>query len=134
MSQFLKGIKIPFFSKMIEEKRVSSWVWFFLGGIGSLIFPPFTSAVWGYVSILSFMLYVFYKDYTKKQLFWLSYIYGIGFYTVGFAWINNALLLDEDIVPFVPFVVFGIGFFFGLFWTFPFVISGFGKKISRKRL
>ena len=134
MSQFLKGIKIPFFSKMIEEKRISSWVWFFLGGIGALIFPPFTSAVWGYVSILSFMLYVFYKDYTKKQLFWLSYIYGIGFYTVGFAWINNALLLDEDIVPFVPFVVFGIGFFFGLFWTFPFVISGFGKNVYSRML
>ena len=134
MSQFLKGIKIPFFSKIIEEKSVSSWVWFFLGGIGSLIFPPFTSVVWGYVSILSFMLYVFYKDYTKKQLFWWSYVYGIGFYIVGFAWINNALLLDEDLVSYVPLNVLAIGLFFGLFWSVPFVISGLGKNIYSKML
>lgn len=134
MSYLLKGIKIPFFSKMIKEKKVSAWVWFFLGGIGALVFPPFTSVFWGYASIISFLLYVFCNDYTKKRLFGLSYVYGIGFYIVGFGWINNALLLDDDLVQFVPFVVFAIGLFFGLFWSVPFVISWFGKNIYSKML
>ena len=134
MSNFLKGMKIPFFSKMIKEKKISSWVWFFLGGIASLVFPPFKSAFWGYVSIISFLMYMFYKDRTKRQLFWKSYVFGIGFYTVSLAWINNALLLDEDISSYVPLTFFSIGIFFGLFWSVPFVISGFGKNVYSKML
>ena len=134
MSQFLKGIKIPFFSKMIKERRVSLWLWFFLGGIGSLIFPPFNSAAWGYTSVIFFLFYIFCRDYSKKQLFWISYIYGIGFYVAGFAWICNALLLDEDIVTYVPLVLFGIGAFFGLFWSIPVVLSGIGKNVYARML
>lgn len=134
MSYSLKGIKIPLFSKIIENKRVPLWSWFFIGGIGSLIFPPFTSAVWGYVSLISFVFYVFYKEYNKKQLFWLSYVYGMGFYIVGLGWINNALLLDDAISSYIPVVALAIGLFFGLFWSFPFVISGFGKNIYSKML
>ena len=134
MSQFLKGIKIPFFSKMIKEKRITLWTWFFLGAIGSFIFPPFTSVLWGYASILLFLFCVFCNGYNKKQLFLSSYIYGIGFYVVGFAWICNALLLDEDMVTYVPLVLFGIGAFFGLFWSIPVVISGIGKNIYSKML
>lgn len=134
MSQFLKGIKIPFFSKMISERRVSLWLWFFLGAIGASIFPPFKSAEWGYVSVIFFLFYIFCRDYSKKQLFWLSYIYGIGFYVVGFAWICNALLLEKDIVTYVPLVLLAIGAFFGLFWSVPVVFSGIAKNVYARML
>ena len=103
------------------------------GGLSGLIFPPFYSACWGYAAFISFLIFLFFNERSKKELFWYGYIFGFAFFAVCFSWINNALLVDEErLGSFVPLTVFAIGSFFGLFWAIPAVLSGFFKNICSR--
>lgn len=100
-----------------------------------MIFPPFYGAWVGYVALVSFLLFLFVSQRSKKELFWYGYVFGFAFFVVCFSWINNALLVDaERLGAFVPLTVFAIGSFFGLFWAIPAVISGFMKDICGRML
>lgn len=106
-----------------------------LGAITSLIFPPFVNAFWGYLALIAFLYLLFNKEHNKKQLFALAYAFGFGFFAIGFSWINNALLIDEEkFIAFIPLVICAIGFFFGLFWAIPAIFITLGRNIYTKMI
>lgn len=99
------------------------------GAFGSLVFPPFVNSLAGYVALTWFLFYLFFEERSKKELFWIAYAFGFGFFAVGFSWINNALLIDDQrFAAFVPVVFFATGGFFGLFWALPALLAGFVKE------
>jgi len=106
-----------------------------LGAVASLIFPPFVNAFFGYLALIVFLCLLFNKDYNKKQLFARAYAFGFGFFAIGFSWINNALLIDEEkFITFIPLVICAIGFFFGLFWAIPAIFITLGRNIYTKTI
>lgn len=106
-----------------------------LGAVASFIFPPFNNAFAGYLALIAFLYLLFNQEQNKKQLFTKAYAFGFGFFVIGFAWINNALLIDEEkFIAFIPLVICAIGFFFGLFWAIPAIFISLGKNIYTKIL
>jgi len=116
-------------------KILQIWSVLGAGAVASLIFPPFTNAGAGYTALILFFMFLFGLPHTKKGLFWWTYLFGFAFYAVGFCWINNALLIDDDeFIAYVPLIILAIGLFFGLFWAIPALVSGWGKNIYAKML
>lgn len=106
-----------------------------LGAIAALIFPPFKNSTYGYIALIAFLYILFSQAKPAKRLFWQAYLFGFGFYVIGFSWINNALLIDEDkFITYIPLVVCAIGFFFGLFWAIPALALAQSKNLSSKIL
>lgn len=127
----------------IMRKGIQKQIFFLLrfwgllcaGALAALIFPPFEKSVYGYVALITFLSYLFYKEKSAKVLFWQAYGFGFAFFTVGFVWINNALLIDNGALQsYIPLVVLAIGAFFGLFWALPALICGYGKNIYARML
>ena len=111
--------------KSFKQKVVLFFGLMCAGAVGSLVFPPFVNSLAGYAALTLFLFYLFYGERSKKELFFLAYAFGFGFYAVGFSWINNALLIDDNrFAAFVPVVFFATGGFFGLFWAIPAALSG----------
>lgn len=101
-----------------------------LGAISSFIFPPFEWAVWGYIALILSLALLFKTEKIDKKIFWRVYVFSFSFFAIGFSWICNALLIDEDsFVGFVPVVFIGVGAFFGLFVAVPAYLMKFGKNI-----
>lgn len=127
-------------AKGIERFNDVSYKWkllfsFFAGAVGALIFPPFAGCWQGYVAIVLFLSLLFGSACSKKTQFWLAYAFGFSFYAVGFIWINNALLIDENrFATFVPLVFMATGLFFGLFWGIPAVLAARGQNIYTRGL
>ncbi|MBO5039204.1 MAG: apolipoprotein N-acyltransferase [Alphaproteobacteria bacterium] len=95
------------------------------GAVGSLVFPPFVNSLAGYAALILFLFYLLGTERSPKELFWSAYAFGFGFYAVGFSWISNALLIDDQrFAALVPVVFLATGGFFGLFWAIPAALSG----------
>lgn len=57
---------------------------------------------------------------SSKQAFAAGYWFGFGWFSLGFSWIGNALLIDAASFGWLyPLVIIGSGGFFGLFAAFP---------------
>lgn len=108
---------------------------FFAGAAGALIFPPFNGMWQGYAAIIFFLVLLLGEKRSKKELFWLAYWFGFTFYAVGFIWINNALLIDDNkFAEYVPLVFMATGLFFGLFVGLPAIAASLGKNIYARGL
>lgn len=103
---------------------------FIAGAVASLVFPPFVGSLQGYGALVLFLALMLKEGNLKKRVFWLAYVFGFSFYAVGFIWINNALMIDDNqFTAYVPLVFMATGLFFGLFWGIPAVISAWGRNI-----
>lgn len=95
----------------------------FLAGIlASLGFAP-CYAVPVFMAALCLCFALSDKALTYKKAALSGYLFGFGFFSAGFYWISNALLID--IVTFgwlYPITLVATGAFFGLFWIFPFLV------------
>jgi len=108
---------------------------FMLGGCASQIFPPFNGNIWGVISFVLFLSYLFYEKRSFKKNFKIGYLFGFSYFLFGFSWISNALLVDENqFVAYIPIVLLVIGLFFGLFIAFPSATVCFGKNIYQRAL
>ena len=121
------------------KKNMFFWVRLFavllLGILSTLIFPPFEKSVLGYAALITFLTYLFAEMRRAKNMFWMTYGFGFAFFTVGFVWINNALLVDDGAMKvYIPAVILAIGSFFGLFWALPGLICSYGKHIYARML
>lgn len=64
-----------------------------------------------------------------KRLAAIGYWFGFGYFSAGFYWVGNALLIDAAKTGWMyPFVLLLGGGFFGLFTIFPCVLMKFGKN------
>ena len=70
-----------------------------------------------------------------KRLSAIGYWFGFGYFSAGFYWVGNALLIDAAKTGWLyPFVLLLGGGFFGLFTIFPFALMKFGKTQFSKIL
>ena len=121
------------------KQRLAGQIRFFMllfgGGIGGLIFPPFSNSLFGYMAIILFLAYMFSFEKVDKKVFNRAYVFSFSFFVVSFSWICNALLIDGGkFVEYVPVVVLAIGLFFGLFIAIPCYLMRFGKNIYARAL
>ena len=72
---------------------------------------------------------------SKKDTFFCGYWFGFGYFSVGLAWVGNALLIDWQTFGWLyPVVPLAAGGFFGLFTAFPCLLSGLFKAPVEKYL
>ena len=70
-----------------------------------------------------------------KRLSAIGYWFGFGYFSAGFYWVGNALLIDAVKTGWMyPFVLLLGGGFFGLFTIFPFALMKFAKNQFSKIL
>lgn len=125
--------KTPLTSPLVRSLTILGIL--FLGAVAALIFPPFKNNIYGYLALITFLYSLLNQPQTTKQLFWKAYLFGFSFYIIGFSWINNALLIDEEkFITYIPLVICAIGLFFGLFWAIPAISIAHGKNIYNKIL
>ena len=117
-----------------KNSKVLSMLSMLVLGIGaSSIFPPFNQALIGYICLFLFFTYVFNLNKIDKKAFFYCYLFGFSFFAVGFSWVCNALLVDEEeFRAYVPVVFIAMGLFFSLFISIPLFLVKFGKNIYAK--
>ncbi len=70
-----------------------------------------------------------------KTNFALGYLFGFGFYALGFSWVGNALLIDAPRFGWLyPITLAAAGAFFGLFIAIPACLSTYFKPLQAKVL
>ena len=101
---------------------------FIIGMLGALSFAPFNFTLINFVIIPTFFLLLSFVNkkskskYRKKpylkNLFFVGYFFGIGFFLSNTYWISHSLTFDENLKVLIPFSVIliplGLGLFFGL--------------------
>ncbi len=113
---------------------------FFLGSATILSFQPFN------LTIINFLVFPFLffivchinkkskNIYRKKpyliNLFYVGYLFGIGFFFTGTYWISNSLTFDESFKNFVPFTLVIIPLCLGLFYGFGTLLTGKYIKLN----
>ena len=107
---------------------------FFLGLLSVLSFQPFN------ITLINFLIFpIFFlilsninkrskNKYRKKpylkNLFFVGYLFGIGFFLSGTYWISYSLTFDENLKLLIPFSIILIPLSLGLFFGFASLISG----------
>ena len=111
-----------------------SFLGFMAGGaVSSFIFPPFEGAFYGYMVLCLSLCFLYGVEKVDKKVFWKAYLFGFSFYAVGFSWICNALLIDEErFIGLIPLIFISIGLFFGLFVAVPAYLTKWGKSLSAR--
>ena len=86
-----------------------------LGAVASFAMPPYSClAMLFFAGILFLWLLLAAKN--KKQATMLGFCFGFGFFALGLAWVNNAILLFAPHLSFLtPLVVIGFGIWGGSF-------------------
>ena len=85
---------------------------FFLGSLTILSFQPFNLTIINFL-IFPFLFYIVSyinkkskNTYRKKpflvNLFYVGYLFGVGFFFTGTYWISNSLTFDESFKNFAP--------------------------------
>jgi len=72
---------------------------------------------------------------SKKQAFAIGYWFGFGFFSLGFSWIGNAVLIEPERTGWLfPLILLGSGGFFGFFAAFPAMFTQYAGTIWKKVL
>ena len=112
---------------------------FLLGVFSTLSFEPFNLTIINFFIISLLFLILCYVNkrskniYRKKpylvNLFFVGYLFGFGFFFSGNYWISYSLLVDESFKYLIPFSLFILPMFLGIFFGLASLISGpFIKK------
>ena len=107
---------------------------FILGASTVFSFQPFN---FSYINFLVFPILFLLTTYTQKKskntfrkkpyllnLFFIGYLFGIGFFLTGINWISHSLTFDEKFKLLIPLVIIGLPIFLGLFFGFANLIVG----------
>jgi apolipoprotein N-acyltransferase len=89
------------------------------GAFCALAFAPFHFFVAAVVS-LSVFYFLLENQHAKKQIFWLGFFYGFGFFLAGIYWISISLLVDAQkfawLIPFcLTLIPSALALYFALF-------------------
>ncbi len=100
---------------------------FLSGVLASTGFAPIY-AVPVFMACLCFCFYLLDQAKTYKQSAVKGYLFGFGFFSAGFYWIANALLIDAATFGWLyPITLLATGACFGVFFIFPFMVWHFFK-------
>tara|TARA_Y100000816_G_C26105618_1_gene587417 strand:- start:227 stop:1786 length:1560 start_codon:yes stop_codon:yes gene_type:complete len=117
---------------------------FFLGCLTILSFQPFNFTIINFI-IFPFLFFIISyinkkskNTYRKKpflvNLFYVGYLFGIGFFFAGTYWISNSLTFDENFKGLIPFTLIIIPLVLGLFFGLGTLLSGRFIKFDIKSL
>ena len=113
---------------------------FFLGSLTILSFQPFNLTIINFL-IFPFLFYIVSyinkrskNTYRKKpflvNLFYVGYLFGIGFFFTGTYWISNSLTFDESFKNFAPLTLIILPLLLGLFYGFGILFIGKYIKLN----
>jgi apolipoprotein N-acyltransferase len=107
---------------------------FILGTLTVFGFQPFNL---NYINFLIFPILFLITTYTQKKskniyrkkpyllnLFFIGYLFGIGFFLSGTYWISQSLTFDENFKFLIPIAILGLPIFLGLFFGFANLLVG----------
>ena len=107
---------------------------FILGTLTVFSFQPFNLSYINFIILPVLFLLTTYiqkkskNTYRKKpyllNLFFIGYLFGIGFFLSGIHWISHSLTFDENFKSLIPVAVIGLPIFLGLFFGFANLIVG----------
>ena len=111
---------------------------FILGSLSIFSFQPFNITILNFILIpCLFFLTVYVGKKSKntyrkkpylKNLFFLGYCFGIGFFFTGTYWISKSLTYDESFKNLIPFAIILIPLFLGLFFGLATLMAGMFVK------
>ncbi len=121
--------------KILNNRIILIFIFpFFLGIVSVFSFQPFNLTFINFFIISSLFLILSYVNkrsrniYRKKpylkNLFYVGYLFGIGFFLSGTHWISYSLTFDENLKILIPFSIILIPLFLGLFFGFASLCSG----------
>jgi|TARA_B100001093_G_scaffold418130_1_gene409278 apolipoprotein N-acyltransferase len=107
---------------------------FILGTLTVFSFQPFNVS---YINFLILPVLFLLTTYTQKKsrniyrkkpyllnLFFIGYLFGIGFFLSGIHWISHSLTFDENFKFLIPVAIIGLPVFLGLFFGLAILIVG----------
>ena len=107
---------------------------FILGTLTVFSFQPFNLNYINFLIIPILFLLTTYvqkksrNTYRKKpyllNLFFIGYLFGIGFFLTGTYWVSNALTFDENFKFLIPISIIGLPLFLGIFFGIGNLIVG----------
>ena len=107
---------------------------FILGTLTVFSFQPFNLSYINFLILpILFLLIVYFQKkskntYRKKpyllNLFFIGYLFGVGFFLSGIHWISHSLTFDEIFKFLVPVAIIGLPIFLGLFFGLANLIVG----------
>ena len=99
---------------------------FVLGALTVFSFQPFNFSYINFLILPAIFLLTTYAQkkskntYRKKpyllNLFFIGYLFGIGFFLSGIHWLSYSLPFDEHFKFFMPFAIIGLPIFLGTFF------------------
>lgn len=107
---------------------------FIAGAVLTAALPPFYY-VWALFLAFSFLMFLLCRAKSAKKASLIGYWFGFGYFSFGFYWIGNALLIDVAETGWLyPIVLFLNGAFFGLFALIPALLTRLGRNTLSKML
>ena len=107
---------------------------FILGTLTVFSFQPFNLSYINFAIIpILFLLTVYVQKKSKNtfrkkpyllNLFFIGYLFGIGFFLTGTYWISNALTFDENFKFLIPIAMLGLPLLLGIFFGIANLIAG----------
>ena len=107
---------------------------FILGALTIFSFQPFNLNYINFAIIpVLFLITTYVKKKSKNtfrrkpyllNLFFIGYLFGIGFFLTGTSWISNALTFDENFKFLIPISIIGLPLFLGIFFGIGNLIVG----------
>ena len=105
---------------------------FLLGASGVASMPPFYIFP-ALILAFSGLLYISDKTDSYKKSFMVGYLFGFGFFSFGFLWVGNAVLIEPEKTGWLyPLIFLASGAYFGLFAAVPTMIINRAKNMFLK--
>ncbi len=104
---------------MIKKIYLELILLIFLGIVTSLSLPPFNFFILNFFTFSLFFFFLIKKsnEHNSKSLFFFyGWLFGFGFFAISLYWISISLTFDENFKHLIPFTLFLIPAFLGIFY------------------
>ncbi len=110
---------------LYKNKILSYLLVFLLGLLSSFSLPPYNLFFLNFISYPLFLWTLLLYSKNKITSFNLGWFFGFGFFISNLYWITNSLTFEDTFKPLIPFALFLIPLFLGLFYGISTLIFSF---------
>ncbi len=118
----------------ISNKKIVFILPLLIGIFSSFSLPPYNYYLINFISFPLLLIHLIQNHkYGKFRLFCIGWIFGFGYFISNIYWLTNSLTFDKSFIIFIPFALFLVPLFLGLFYGLASLCCGFfnfGKKFS----
>ncbi len=102
---------------LLKKNQILSYsLVFILGLISSYSLPPYNLFYINFFTYPFFLWILLLNSKDKIKSFYIGWIFGFGFFISNLYWITNSLTFEDVFKPLIPFALFLIPLFLGLFY------------------